>query len=579
MTFFNEQVLPLLQKNCFQCHSHAAGKANGGLVLDSRSGWAKGGDSGPAIVAGKPDDSLLIQAVRYGDLEMPPTGKLPADAIAKLERWCQGWRRRSSHRRILDSKASRASTVDREAGRHHWAFQPLGKLAPPTVKDAAWPTDDVDRFLLARLESGGLQPAADADPSTWLRRVSLDLTGLPPKPDEISAFHADDSPQAYEHVADRLLASRGFGERWGRHWLDLVGYADQVGIDNNIPAEHAWRYRDYTIAAFNSDKSYLDFIREQLAGDLLPYQSTEERAAHLVATGFLLLGELLITEADKAKLRVDVADQQVDKIGRAFLGLTIGCARCHDHKFDPVSQREYYALAGILNSTESVHKIRIGVWSSPTEIELPETDSEHAERQARAEGHRQKIEVLKATRARLQTQQTEIDAALKQAAGSKPVDDAQRALRVALDKVRVDLTERLKANEDEILHAEFVAPAPPKAYAVRDIAEPGDMRITIRGNAHALGDQVPRGFLQIVTTKAAPGFPRAAKWPPATGRLDRQSRQSLDRARGGQSRLAETLWRRPGALGRLSWLGGRTTQPSRVARSSRRAFHHRKLVA
>ena len=376
--YFNEQVLPLLQKNCFQCHSHAAGKASGGLVLDSRSGWSKGGDSGPAVVAGKPNDSLLIQAVRYGDLEMPPSGKLPADAIAKLEHWVvQG----AIDPRTAESVQA-ASTVDREAGRRHWAFQPLGKLAPPTVKNTAWPTDDVDRFLLARLEAGGLQPAADADRSTWLRRASLDLTGLPPKPDEIAAFLGDNSPQAYEHVADRLLASRGFGERWGRHWLDLVGYADQVGIDNNIPAHHAWRYRDYVIAAFNSDKSYLDFTREQLAGDLLPYRTTEERAAHLVATGFLLLGELLITEADKAKLRVDVVDQQVDKIGRAFLGLTIGCARCHDHKFDPVSQREYYALAGILNSTESVHKIRIGVWSSPTEIDLPETESEKAERQA-----------------------------------------------------------------------------------------------------------------------------------------------------------------------------------------------------
>ena len=223
-----------------------------------------------------------------------------------------------------------------------------------------------------------------------------------------------------------------------------------------------------------------------------------------MATGFLLLGELLITEADKAKLRVDVVDQQVDKIGRAFLGLTIGCARCHDHKFDPVSQREYYALAGILNSTESVHKIRIGVWSSPTEIDLPETDSEQAERQARAEGHRQKIEALKATRARLQSQQAEIDAALKQAGGSKPVDDAQRGLHAALTKVRDDLAERLKTNEDEILHAEFVAPARSKAYAVRDIAEPADMRITIRGNAHALGSQVPRGFVQVAMTPSTP---------------------------------------------------------------------------
>lgn len=511
-TFFQESVLPILKQHCFECHSHSTKKAKGGLVLDSRSGWAKGGDSGPAIVPGKPDESLLIKAVRYSELEMPPNGKLPANAIATLERWVAGG--------AVDPRVTEATrtqeAIDLEAGRQHWAFQPVRPVAPPSLKDASWPIDDVDRFVLAKLEAQGLRPAADVDRHTWLRRVSLDLTGLPPTPEQIAAFVKDSSPQAEARVVDRLLASRGFGERWGRHWLDLVGYADQIGTANDIFAEHAWRYRDYVIAAFNADKPFDQFIREQLAGDLLPHDSVEQRAAQLVATGFLLLGDLTVVEADKAKLRVDVVDQQVEKLGRAFLGMTLGCARCHEHKFDPIPQRDYYAIAGILNSTESVHKATWGIWSWPTLADLPETESQQAERQARLERHRSQLGALKAERDRLRARKAEIDATLKSgvpastaaANSSAPAsNDNEPALRAVLEKVQQDLAERLRQLDNEITHTEFFTPAPPQAFAVRDVAEPSDMRVTVRGNAHALGDSVPRGFLQVVTSKAAPVIP------------------------------------------------------------------------
>lgn len=496
--FFNSSVLPLLKQHCFECHSHAAGKAKGGLMLDTRGGWVKGGETGPAIVPGKADESPLIRAVRYADLEMPPSGKLPAEAIATLERWV---REGAVDPRVTETAHSE-STIDLETGRRHWAFQPLSAAELPQVRDVDWALDDVDRFLLAKLEAEGLRPVGDADRYTWLRRVSLDLTGLPPTVEEIAGFVGDDSPGAYERVVDRLLGARAFGERWARHWLDLVGYADQIGTANDIFAEHAWRYRDYVIGAFNEDKPYDLFIREQLAGDLLPHESPEQHAEQWTATGFLLLGDLTIVEADKAKLRVDVVDQQIDKIGRAFLAMTLGCARCHDHKFDPIPQRDYYALGGILNSTESVGKAEWGVWSWPTVVQLPESERQQAERHARLERHRQQIAVLKADRERLQQNKAEVDATLARSDANAPND----AARGTLVKVQQELADRVRKLDVQIQHAEFFAPAPPRVFGVRDVATPADMRITIRGNVHAPGEVVARGFLQVIS-QATPSLP------------------------------------------------------------------------
>ena len=456
---FDKTVRPILEQHCYRCHSHQAKKAKGGLVLDSRSGWAKGGQSGPALVPGQPDKSLLISAVRYQDLEMPPKGQLPKKLIRQLERWVADG---AFDPRVTKSPRG-VKGIDFKVGRQHWAFQPLKQTAPPRVKNSKWPQDKVDRYILARLETAGLRPVADANRYTWLRRVSFDLTGLPPTVDQVTEFTADRSPRAREKVVDRLLASRAFGERWARHWLDLVGYADQIGTSNSVFARYAWRYRDYVINSFNTDKPFDEFIREQIAGDLLAadLQSVQQQAASITATGFLVLGDIEIVESDKTKLLVDIVDQQLNKVGKAFLGLTLECARCHDHKFDPVSQRDYYAMAGFFHGTSTVFKTPRGVWSDVNVIELPETKTQQTDRAGREKKHAEKL------------------------AGWRNERKQAGARQAELDKL--------------ILHGEFFASTVPRVHGVRDVESPTAMRITIRGDPRALGDLVPRGFLQVVS--------------------------------------------------------------------------------
>ena len=507
-THFLDVVQPILQQHCFECHSHGSRKAKGGLVLDSKSGWEKGGDSGPAIVPGNPDESLLIQAIRHGDLKMPPTGKLPAELIDRLERWvAEG----AHDPRTTAVGTAPTTSIDLDQGRTHWAFQPRKKFSGdnennPAVIDVSWPDSEsprreIDRFVLAALEAQGLRPMPDANKYSWLRRVCLDLTGLPPTVEQLQGFLNDNSPLAERRMVDQLLNSHAFAERWARHWLDLVGYADQIGTANDLFAEHAWRYRDYVIEAFHIDKPFDQFVREQIAGDLLPFDSPQQRATQLMATGFLVLGDLTVVEADKAKLRVDVVDQQVDKVGRAFLGMTIGCARCHDHKFDPISQRDYYALAGFFHSTESVNKAAWGIWSWPTMAELPETEPQRADRQARMERHQQQIAAIQAERERLRASKLIVDDALTKLTASIPSGSETSSDvpgRAALTKVQAELAEQLSKLDAQIGHIDFFAPAPPIAFAVHDMEAPNDMQVTIRGNAHALGEHVPRGFPRVL---------------------------------------------------------------------------------
>ncbi len=484
---FQEKVRPLFEQYCYECHSHAAKRAKGGLVLDSRSGWEVGGASGPAVVAGEPDESLLIQAIRYSDLEMPPDGRLPEEDIETLVQWvAQG---------AFDSRegeaASRRKGIDLESGRQHWAFQPLMESDPPEVRDQAWPRTSVDRYILGRLEEAGLAAMGDADPYTWMRRAHFDLTGLPPSPDQIRAFARDPSPSAKERVVDRLLASRAFGERWGRHWLDLVGYADQVGTSNNVFAEHAWRYRDYVIESYNSDKPFDEFIREQLAGDLLESRSVAERADQITATGFLVLGDIEIVEADKEKLLVDIVDQQVNKVGRAFLGMTLECARCHDHKFDPVSQRDYYAMGGFFHNTLSIYKTERGVWSDVNVLQLPESAAEKKVRERTSVKHFMRLSGWKKEREALQARGRELGEALKEE-GRAPEE------RDRLKKEQEGVSTRLGELNRRIPHAEYFYPKHPVAHGVKEVASPQEMRITIRGNPRALGEAVPRGFLSAL---------------------------------------------------------------------------------
>jgi hypothetical protein len=376
--FFERKVRPVLVQHCFRCHSAREKKKRGGLHLDSRSAILKGGDSGPAIVPGDPDRSRLIEALRYTnvDLQMPPRGKLPATVVNDLAAWIKQsapWPETTA-----SAPGDKEDKFDLQKRKRHWAWKPVQPSAPPAVKDPRWPTTPIDRFLLARLEQKGLVPAPAADRATLLRRLSFDLIGLPPSPDEIKAFLGDRSPKATARAVDRLLASPRFGERWGRHWLDLVRYAETRGHEFDPPIPNAYQYRDYVIRAFNEDVPYNQFVLEHIAGDLLsaprlscsprPYSRREGLGVRgngfnesILGTGFWFLGEEVHSPVDVRSDQADRFDNRIDVMSKTFLGLTVACARCHDHKFDAISTKDYYALFGFLESS-SYRQVRFDAW-------------------------------------------------------------------------------------------------------------------------------------------------------------------------------------------------------------------------
>ena len=373
--FFEKKIRPVLADKCYKCHAQHSEKIKGGLTLDTREGIRRGGDNGPAVSPGNLKDSLLIEALHHTnkDFAMPPEkagGKLPDAVIADFEKWVQ-----MGAPDPRDGTAKVVEKYDVEEARKWWSFHPVKKPAAPAIKDAGWPRGDLDKFVLAGLEAKGLKPVADADKLTLLRRVYFDLIGLPPTQEEIRAFvdGSNETHSSYEQIVDKLLASPQFGERWGRHWLDVARFAESSGKDVNIAFPHAWRYRDYVIAAFNADKPFDQFIREQIAGDLLPSKDQKEQAELLVATGFLAIGTKGLNEMNPRQFALDVADEQIDAVSQAVLGLTVSCARCHDHKFDPIPQRDYYALAGIFLSTETRYGTAQGIQNrhGAELIELP----------------------------------------------------------------------------------------------------------------------------------------------------------------------------------------------------------------
>ena len=341
-SFFREKVEPVLKQHCYECHSREAEKIKGGLLLDSKEALLKGGDTGNVLVPGDPDNSKIIIAVRHKDpdLQMPPKTKLADEQIAILEQWVKMG--------APDPRTSPVYQLQKEL----WSTKPVKSPEVPKVKNTGWVRDPIDAFVLAELEKRDIAPVKAADRQTLMRRVSFDLLGLPPESEAVERFAADQSKDTLEKALDEALKSPHFGERWGRHWLDLARYADSNGLDQNTLFDNAWRYRDWVIDAFNKDKPYNEFIREQLAGDLLPAETDQERHQKWIATGFLMLGPKNFAERNREKLLMDVADEQIDVTSRAFLGLTVSCARCHDHKFDPIPTRDYYALAGIFRSTQ-----------------------------------------------------------------------------------------------------------------------------------------------------------------------------------------------------------------------------------
>ena len=500
--YFEKKVRPILADHCYHCHS-ADTKPAGNLRVDDRNGLLTGGNKGPAVVPGEPGKSLLVARVTQKDEKkrMPLEGKhLTDEQVDVLRQW------------IADGAAWPAVRVPASLGKpkpeyeklkkEHWAWQPLTKPTVPAVNDAAWAKDDVDRFLLAKLEAKGLKPVADADKVTLLRRVTFDLTGLPPTPAEIDAFVTDDSPKAFEKVVDRLLASGAFGERWGRHWLDVARFGESTGPSRNIPYPHAWKYRDYVIDAVNADVPFDRFVREQIAGDLLPATDDKDRDRQLTATGFLALGVKDVNQRFKVRFVMDNVDEQIDAVTRSVLGLTVSCARCHDHKFDPVPTTDYYALAGVFTSTDNAAGVRNKMGGGGLDYYDPAMLVKLTS--AAPPMPAEQLEKLKAELAEAKKAWDAIRGTpegLKVAANGQP---AQRPFRLKFEKLEADLL----ALTDPAARGHAV-------HGVRDSQTLADTEVRIRGEAEKLGPVVPRGFL---TAFDVPGSAKVN--PKQSGRLE-----------------------------------------------------------
>jgi Protein of unknown function (DUF1553)/Protein of unknown function (DUF1549)/Planctomycete cytochrome C len=454
--FFENNIRPLLVNNCYKCHSREATKLKGGLSLEFRETVLKGGDTGPALVPGDPEKSLLIKAVRYTDpdLQMPPKDrKLADDQIALLEEWI---RRGAPDPRTVRSLANPHDWS--KAGSEHWAFEPVKQPAVPAVKDPGWCATPIDNFILARLEATNMVPAPPADKRTLLRRVTFDLTGLPPSPQEMDDFLADDSPDAYARVVDRLLASPRYGERWGRIWLDVARYSDTKGDvkrqQESFLYPYAWTYRDYVIRALNEDKPFNQFLVEQLAADKLDNRS------NLAAMGFLTLGDHFNGMAN------DILNDRIDVVCKGTMALTVTCARCHDHKFDPIPQPDYYSLRGIFaSSVEPKEEPLLG------EIQFSPQYDDFAK------------------------QYNDLNAQLTALRAVRPRDLTKEQRRQM-----VELTQKLA--QLEITHPG----SPPRAMVLVDSPKPADSHLLIRGEAGHPGPVVPRRFLEVLSGPYRPAF-------------------------------------------------------------------------
>jgi hypothetical protein len=459
--FFEKKIRPVLAERCYACHSAAAKKPMGGLMVDSGAGLARGGSSGQsAVTPNSPEKSLLLAAIkRTGKLKMPPDAALAPEVVADFETWIK-----------MGAPDPRAEVLppapyNFEEARKFWSFQPVKDPAPPKVGDPAWSKTEIDRFIKSKLDQKKLAPVGLASRRALLRRATFDLTGLPPTPEEMSGFLADASPKAFEKVVDRLLASRAYGEKWGRHWLDLARYADTSGCNSDYPVPDAYRYRNWVIQAFNNDRPYDQFLREQLAGDLLPANSEEDRNGKIIATGYLAIARRFGSRNNEFHLTIE---DTIDNVGKTMLGISVACARCHDHKFDPIPSRDYYALYGIFQSTK---------YAFPgTEI------YQHAKDFAPL--------VAGNDAARLVAYQTE----------TSHLDDRIEdftAGREGKDLSAEDKQKQMQALVDRVVLLEKNAPAVPKAYAVSE-GTSANAKVQRKGDPKNPAEEVPRGFLTIL---------------------------------------------------------------------------------
>ncbi|XZE53102.1 DUF1553 domain-containing protein [Planctomycetaceae bacterium SH139] len=497
LQFFETKIRPVLVEHCYSCHSSEGNSIRGGLTVDSRQGLLGGGQSGPAVVPHDPEESLLWTAMNHLDFEMPPNRKLSAETIADFRQWIEMGA--PDPRRVdLSEIRSTVSAEDIVAGRSYWAFQPPQSHPLPPVAQGAWRWNDVDTFLLAGIERAELELAADAAASTILRRLHFDLVGLPPTPQRQTAFsraHRVDAAAAIAAEVDHLLSLPQFGERWGRHWLDVARYAESSGKEVELTFPHAWRYRDWVIDAWNADMPYDQFIRAQVAGDLLPVDNDRDWANNLIATGFLALGPKTLTERNPRQFIADQVDEQIDVTTRAILGISVACARCHDHKFDPIPQTDYYALAGIFESSETYfgglvsRQLRqsSNLLVLPLEnldqpaiepAELAELKSRLAEKQAEVTSLQR--DFLRLNRpASGNTKQT-----------GNNLQQAQAKVRAAEREVTL-LKNRLNQYDES---------GQPQAFClgVQDAEQPTSASLLVRGEINQPAGKVERGFVQVI---------------------------------------------------------------------------------
>lgn len=543
IAFFERKIRPVLVDKCYQCHSAEAEKPKGGLRLDTREFTRQGGDSGPAVVPGDVSASLLVEAIRHVDPDtaMPPKksgNKLPDAVILDFETWIK-----MGAPDPRDAPAGPAEKVSNKTWKDYgdaakwWAWQlPVKKL--PTKKASSWDWGTVDQFVSEQRETKGLTPVADADPSTWLRRVYFDLIGLPPRPQEVMDFVKDfqqNPTKARETTVDKLLASEHFGERWGRHWLDVARYGESSGKEVNIAFPHAWRYRDYVIHAFNADKPFDQFLTEQIAGDLLPAKDARQQSEQTVATGFLAMGPKSLNEMSPVQYALDVADEQIDAVSQAFLATTIACARCHDHKFDPIPQKEYYALAGIFLSTST----RYGTATSIQNRHSTDLIKLSAEAGLPMLPSKFTPEEIKSLEKELATLKKERDTmfrenlAKRRKGGSETSqNDRDQQRRIALIVRTGELETRLKAYDEEgnsrcLSMGVQDQPIERKGGASllqrlqRRLGRPAqfsqinDSPVYLRGEADKPGERVKRGFVSVLTQGEAPTIPSQS-----SGRLE-----------------------------------------------------------
>ena len=516
LDFFRKQVQPILKVNCLKCHGPQS-NSKGELHLVSRALVLKGGESGPAVSIDDPAESLLLQAVNHDGLEMPPKKKLPQAQIDILTRWVEMGVPFAPEleQQVVEEEGPPQVT---DAARQFWSFRPLQQPAPPRVRNKAWGRSPIDAFILARLEKEGLKPASPAEKTQLLRRAHYDLVGLPPSPQEVADFLADDSEKAFARVVDDLLESPQYGERWGRHWLDLVRYAESNSYERDGPKPFVWRYRDYVIQSLNDDKPYSQFMREQVAGDEL----AEVTPDSMIATGYYRLGIWQDEPVDRVQELYEDLDDIVSTTGQVFLGLTLNCCRCHDHKLDPLPQRDYYRFMAFFHG---INRYGIRGGNTVADFSLREIANEEEKRNSQAviDEHNRKVQELDGKIADFEKLVIEDF----QPVEKQDFQDERNKIPLVKKRVGTVIDEQqfqqyVVLKEEQKKLRNFKPPALGQALVITEIGpKPRETFILARGNAHAPGDPVEPGFPEVLS------FPDPQIQPPAEGAKTSNRRLAL----------------------------------------------------